>query len=220
MPDNYYGSSETIYVTADWFERNKMDSFSADVWINSSDLNAVEDHFNEIRENESHTPDENNIGVSNIYNQAKYVNTIKAAILLVKLFIYGFIFVIALIGVTNIFNTITTNMNMRRKEFAMLRSVGMTNREFNRMIRLESFLYTLKSLLYGIPLGLFFSGIIMFIFRSINQRVFDDIGIIIPWKAMLISLAAVLVLLWVIMKFSLVKIKKQNIIETIRNDNI
>lgn len=57
------------------------------------------------------------------------------------------------IGITNIFNTITTNMNLRKKEFAMLKSVGMTKKEFNRMIRLESIFYGLKSLIIGIPIG-------------------------------------------------------------------
>ena len=73
--------------------------------------------------------------------------------LLIQIFVYGFILVISLIGLTNIFNTITTNMRLRSKEFAMLRSVGMTNREFNRMVRLESLFYAVKALLIGIPLG-------------------------------------------------------------------
>ncbi len=68
--------------------------------------------------------------------------------MVIAIFLYGFIIVISLIGVTNIFNTITTNMELRQKEFANLKSIGMTKKEFNRMIRLESFLYGSKSFNY------------------------------------------------------------------------
>ena len=78
----------------------------------------------------------------------------KSMILVTNIFLYGFIAVITLIGVTNIFNTITSNMELRQKEFAMLKSIGMTKKEFNRMINLETLFYGTKSLLYGIILGL------------------------------------------------------------------
>ncbi len=65
-----------------------------------------------------------------------------------------FIAVITLIGVTNIFNTITSNMELRQKEFAMLKSIGMTKKEFNRMINLETIFYGTKSWIYGTILGL------------------------------------------------------------------
>ena len=79
---------------------------------------------------------------------------------LVGIFLYGFIIVISLIGITNIFNTITTNMELRKQEFAMLKSVGMTTKEFNRMIRLESLFMGVKSLFFGIPIGIALSYII------------------------------------------------------------
>ena len=58
----------------------------------------------------------------------------RSMIIVINIFLYGFITVISLIGVTNIFNTITSNMELRQKEFAMLKSIGMTKKEFNRMI--------------------------------------------------------------------------------------
>ena len=77
----------------------------------------------------------------------------KAMLLTIKIFLYGFIAVITLIGVTNIFNTITSNMELRQKEFAMLKSIGMTKKEFNRMINLETIFYGTKSLAYGLILS-------------------------------------------------------------------
>lgn len=154
-----------------------------------------------------------------IQNFDREVNNLRALILVVQIFVYGFIIVITLIGVTNIFNTITTNMRLRRKEFAMLQSIGTTKKEFNRMIRLESLLYTFKSLMIGLPIGIA-GGILVHYF--FNQRLDESqhLSYSFPWIAVLISIFAVLFLLWIIMRFSLSKVRKQNIIETIRNDNI
>lgn len=76
-----------------------------------------------------------------VINYEKEYRAEKSMHLLVSIFLYGFITVVALIGITNIFNTITTNMELRAPEFAMLRAVGMTGREFRRMIWLESLFY-------------------------------------------------------------------------------
>lgn len=152
-----------------------------------------------------------------VSNYSKMMRTMNNSMLIVQIFIYGFIIVIALIGITNIFNTITTNMKLRSKEFAMLQSIGMTKSEFNRMISLESLLYTCKSLLIGLPLGIAGSLTVYAIFQSIanDGRPYDF-----PWLAVLISILVVLILVWIIMRFSIRKVRKQNIIETIRNDNI
>lgn len=140
----------------------------------------------------------------------------NAVMLIVGIFVYGFIGVISLIGLTNIFNTISTNMQLRSKEFASLKSIGMTKKEFNRMIRLESLMYGIKSLIIGIPLGVL--GV--FAIFSAFSRGNVPMSFVFPWKAILISIAAVFIVVWLIMKYSISKVNKQNIIETIRNDNI
>ena len=150
-----------------------------------------------------------------ITNLAEYADQQKRIIILVSIFLYGFIAVITLIGVTNIFNTITTNMILRSKEFANLKSIGMTTKEFNKMIKLESIMYGAKSLLIGIPIGLFGS---YEIFKSFTNSI--DFGFIVPWQAIIISVVFVFIIVGLTMKYSLNKINKQNIIETIRQDNI
>ena len=147
-------------------------------------------------------------GITNVqetYNDGKHLIT------LVGIFLYGFIIIIILIGVTNIVNTITTSMELRKQEFAILRSVGMTNKEFNRMIRLETLFIGIKSLFFGIPLG----TAIAYGIYQVGKMPFE-----IPLKPILYSSIAVIVLIASIMQYSLIKIKKQNTIETIRNENI
>ena len=151
-----------------------------------------------------------------IFDYEENVRQFNAIMLIVGIFVYGFIGVISLIGLTNIFNTISTNMQLRSKEFASLKSIGMTKKEFNRMIRLESLMYGIKSLLIGIPLGI--AGVFAIFSAFSNGNV--PMSFVFPWKAILISIAAVIIVVWLIMKYSISKVNKQNIIETIRNDNI
>ena len=150
-----------------------------------------------------------------VFNYETYMKQEQRMLLVVKIFLYGFITVITLIGVTNIFNTITTNMILRSKEFAMLKSVGMSSKEFNKMIRLESIMYGTKSLLIGIPLGILGS---YGMYKAFAQGI--DLGYTLPLPAIIISIIFVFIIVRITMKYSLNKINKQNIIETIRKDNI
>ena len=151
-----------------------------------------------------------------IFNMDEEARTMKSLYILIAIFLYGFITVIALIGTTNIFNTITTNMSLRQREFATLKSIGMTNDEFNRMIRLETLFYCGKSLLIGLPIGILFTYII---YRLFNQGELV-VKYVFPWSAIIIVCLILFILIFTIMKYSLGKIKKQNTIETIRNENI
>ncbi len=97
----------------------------------------------------------------------------------------------------------------------MLKSVGMTKKEFNSMISLESFFYGMKSLLIGIPIGIFLSYLI---FKALSSGI--RVKYELPLGGIFISILAVFILIFFIMKYSINKINKQNIIETIRNENI
>ena len=208
---NVYSNGGYLFVSED-FIQDKSDKKSFHVGgllIKSQNPDELENEINNLKKT-------NNLN-SKLYinNISKYVEENQKIILLISIFLYGFIAVITLIGVTNIFNTITTNMILRSKEFANLKSVGMTTKEFNRMIRLESILYGLKSLLIGIPLGLIGSYCI---YNGIAKGL--DFGYILPLKSIIIAIIFVFIIVGLTMKYSLNKINKQNIIETIREDNI
>ena len=157
-------------------------------------------------------PDMNNLYVINL---AKQADQMKRMLIMVSIFLYGFVVVIILIGVTNVINTITTNMNLRAREFAMLKSVGMTGREFNRMIRLESLMYGSKSLLIGAPLGILISYLLNRAFA--NSYV---VGYHIPFGAILISAVFVALIVGFTMHYALGKINRQNMIEVIRKQTL
>ncbi len=139
----------------------------------------------------------------------------RNTLIVVAVFLYGFIVVVSLIGITNIFNTVTTNMELRAPEFAVLKSVGMTGRQFKRMIWLEGLFYGGKALLIGIPLGLLL---------SYWFHIAMGTGIVVDYQppvwAVLVATAAVFLLLAGIMQYSMGKVKRRNLIETIQNENI
>ena len=183
------------------------------LFINSKKSNDIEEKIQNIFD--KNRPDDGSYYGDLVNNVAQTRRIMNNLLLLISIFLYGFIVVITLIGVTNIFNTITTNIMLRSKEFAMLKSVGMTQKEFNGMIRLESALYSLKSLLIGLPIGI---AISFAIYKALANSV--DFGYVFPWQATLVAIAAVVLLVSIIMNYSVKQVSKQNIIETIRNDNI
>lgn len=148
----------------------------------------------------------------NVSQSLKMMNNMY---LLVAIFLYGFIAVITLIGMTNVFNTISANMALRSSEFASLKSIGMTTREFNRMIRLESLMYSLKALIIGVPLGL---GLSWLFYKAMSSEF--DLGYIFPIDSIIIAVLAVALLIFIVMKYSVSLVSKQNIIETIRSDTV
>lgn len=197
----------SVLVSEDYFKKlfaEDNDYTTRVIVIDSADLVNTVEYINNL--------DIENLDVFNINEQKEQMN---AVVLIIAIFAYGFIIVISLIGITNVFNTINTNMRLRSKEFAMLKSIGMTKKEFNRMIRLESLFYGLKSLLIGVPLGLLGGYAI---FKATGNTIMLDYSF--PTMAVLISIVFVFSVVWLIMKLSISKVNKQNIIETIRNDNI
>lgn len=193
-----------LIISDEMFDAN-FKSRSLAIYYKSNDANKLQDDLDDFLKGEDY----------NINNVDENVKIMSNLFTLVGIFLYGFIIVISLIGITNIFNTITTNMELRKQEFAMLKSVGMTTKEFNRMIRLESLFMGIKSLFFGVPIGIALSYII---YHFLSEE--SGIPYKLPIVAILIAIAVVFILISLIMKYSMSKINKQNTIETIRNENI
>lgn len=135
--------------------------------------------------------------------------------IIIQIFLYGFIVLISGIGIANIFNTISTNINLRRREFANLKSIGMTDKQFKRMLNLECVFYGTKSLFYGLPIGIL-------ICYFINQGFANAVTFIftLPWMSIITSILAVYLVVFMTMIYSSRKIKNENIVDVLRDDNI
>ena len=202
---NNYNNNEYLVVNDEYYDKINGGSQYYNVYFDSTNASKLQDDIDKILKDERY----------HIDNKEEYVRIMRNLILLIGIFLYGFITVITLISVTNIFNTITTSMELRKPEFAMLKSVGMTSKEFNRMIRLESIFVCIKSLIFGIPIGLAISYVI---YLLLSQN--EDLKFEVPFNGIIISSIFVLLLISILMKYSISKINKQNMIETIRNENI
>ena len=203
--DNAYTSYGYLIVSDDYM--NRIDTKNTDstlLNINCDDPDKAQD----ILVNEF------NIGQNYIFNAAQERRNDEKLILTMKIFLYGFIAIVSLIGITNIFNTVTTGMELRGKEFAMLQSIGMTKKEFDKMIRLESVFYGSKALIIGVVSGTILSYVI-YISAGESQLKYT-----LPLLAIVMSVIVVIILLLGIMKYSIAQIRKQNSVETIRNENI
>jgi len=133
---------------------------------------------------------------------------------IVNLFTVVFIAMITLIAIANVFNTISTNIKLRRRELAMLRSVGMSDRDFNKMMRFECFLYGLRSLLFGLPIA----GILSWLIYKGMVIGGATIDFTFPWSSTIISMLGVFFVIFITMLYATGKIRKENIIDALRDD--
>lgn len=151
-----------------------------------------------------------------VSNLDKQMRDEKSLFTLLGVFAYGLIVVIALIGITNIINTLSTGMELRSREFATLRSIGMTDKQFAGMVRLESVFISVKALVIGVPLGILINYLLCFIMNRMGGAIIYKP----PYKAIILCIVVVIMLIYAIMKLSMTKLRHNNIIETIKNENL
>ena len=159
MPFGLKNRTARYIIVSDEMFDNIAESKGLDIYYKSNNATKLQDDIDNYLKGEEYY---------SINNKEENVKQMSNLFTLIGIFLYGFIIVISLIGITNIFNTITTNMELRKQEFAMLKSVGMTTKEFNRMIRLESIFMGVKSLFFGIPIGIILSNL-SFLIRRIRN---------------------------------------------------
>lgn len=152
-----------------------------------------------------------------LYNLAKMLDTNNNMIFFANVFAYTFVIMISLIAVANVFNTISTNIKMRRRELAMLRSVGMAEGDFQKMMNFECVFYGMKALLVGVPTAILFSWLI---YKGMYAGGAEEIEFVLPWNSIGISVFSVFFIVFITMLYAVSKIKKENIIDALRDDMI
>ena len=180
----------------------------ASIYLKVQDRSGMEARIQEIGSRYSHTR-------MYVQNAAADQENMRRTSAMFAIFLYGFVSLITLIGITNIFNTISTNVALRRREFAMLKSIGLTPRGFNRMLRFESLFYGTKALLYGLPIG---AAVSIAMFNAFSNLF--TFRFYIPWQPMLYCAAAVFLIVFITMMYSSAKLKRENILEALREENL
>lgn len=189
-------------------EENEPVSYFAEFSIRAKDYRAVGEDLEEKLSDATRELD----GI--FYTPAEDAALNRQAVAAIQVLCYGFIILISLIAMANVFNTISTNLMLRRREFAMLRSVGMTGRAFRLMMGYECVIYGLRSLVYGTAL----SVLISLAFSRLTFRGIGGGGFLFPWAWFLASVAGVLVIVSVTMAYTMHKIRGMNIIDELRKE--
>ncbi len=182
--------------------------FETQVYLNSDKPLKLQEDIETIQ---------NDIGMSNIgiYNVYQYKQREQQAILLVSVFTYAFIILITAICIANIINTISTSIALRKREFAMLKSVGITPKGFNKMLNYESIFYGVKALLYGLPI----SFLVMYLMYDVLMAKFDfDFDI--QLENVYVVIAAVFIIVGSAMVYSSRRVRKENIIDALKQEII
>lgn len=156
--------------------------------------------------------DDFEFSINNVYETNKNERDMVTVIMV---FAYGFITLIALIAVANIFNTVSTGIILRRKEFAMLKSVGMTDKGVLNILSLESLMSGIKSLVIGLPI----SAVVCVLIHVAISRGFET-AFIVPWASIIGAVAGVFAVTFISMLYAANRLKKENILDSIRDENI
>lgn len=205
------GNKMSTYMGIDFITYNEVgsklgyDINSGNIYINSDKSKDTRNALKKIGEKYGY----------NVHDEVDNALEMEQSIIAIKIFVYGFVLVISLVSITNIVNTISTNINLRKREFAIIKSIGVTPQGFNKMIYLESLLYGVLALLYGVPIGLLIDVIMNKIMGNVVQ-----LGMILPWNAVLVSIVGVFVITFIASYIPMRKINKENIIENIRQESI
>lgn len=203
-------NSISLYLPLSEYYNYQKDMYPDDivsymVGIETKQHEAVSDSIDSLFE-------ENNYGLENMSDFVQQVEMINTILFVMQVFVYGFIALITLITIANILNTIATGIASRRKEFAMLKSVGITPTGFRKMVSLESAFYGMKALFYSIPISLLISF-------AMNRMVGSNkIPFEVNWLIYLAVILTVFIIVGSSMLYSVRKIRKDNIIETLKED--
>lgn len=219
---NGYGNTSLLFMNQKGFESLWADGKSGNelkpgyasysAYVVAENADDYQDTFEKETEG---NPEYSQISF-HVSNLDKEMRDEKSLFTLLGVFAYGLIVVIALIGITNIINTLSTGMELRSREFATLRSIGMTDKQFAGMVRLESVFISVKALVIGVPLGVLINYLLCFIMNRMGGAIIYKP----PYKAIILCIVVVIMLIYAIMKLSMMKLRHNNIIETIKNENL
>ncbi len=181
---------------------------SVDYYFNAEDHRTAEQQLQNLLLNLR-------IDQNGVYNSHTDVDSDRALVTVVNVFSYGFIILISLIALANVFNTVSTNVALRRREFAMLRSVGMGERALNRMMNYECILYGVKGLSSGLIAAV---GVTFLIYLVVNQGILTNFYI--PWYSITLAVVSVFLVVFASMLYAMKKIKGEDPISALKNENL
>ncbi len=205
------GLGVDVFVSQAVFEKYlPSDYYYNVVYLSAADSGSLSDQIEELMTD----PAYRDLAYS-VLDITSQVRMIEQIIFLINTFSYVFIALISAIGIANIFNTISTGIILRQKEFAMLKAVGMSPKGFHKMLFFESLLYGIKSLLWGLPISFAVMALLYLVLRQNFAIPFS-----VPWLQVAIGIGAIFAIVLITVCYGAVKIRKKNVIEGLRKQTL
>lgn len=211
--DSYPGS--TLVVNEEVYKKIRKLTYQDElilknIYINTDSILKLDHSINDIINKYPNMNINYHSAKLELYEQNQTVTAVRFAL-------YSFIFFITMIALTSVMSTIYTSMQLRRKEFAVLRSIGLTPKGFQKMLCLESVFFGIRSLLYGLLISF---GII-YLIQQIAGLSYGSQKIVIPFPTqyVIICIIGVFVIVFFAMIYSTRKMKNENIISAIEEEN-
>ena len=155
-------------------------------------------------------------GFFQVVDVASTTENSRQTYMLLKMMVCIFTVLMTMIIGLNVCNTISNTIDVRRSEFAVLRSVGMTSGGLKKMLLLESVLYGMKSLIFAIPISL----IIHYVMYSMISKGMTPFVFYINWGAYGIAVIMVALVVVTAMLFSLRSIEKVEIVKELKTGSM
>lgn len=140
------------------------------------------------------------------------MNILKQYDIVINIFVYGFFAVIVAISCVNIFNTINANIMLRARELSILKAIGMTKYETNKLVRLECIFYSIAAIIVGDILGVLCS---FMLYKMLYSAV--EVEWSMPWGAIFMASIGTIIVAALASHFPLKRINKTVIVEGINN---
>lgn len=149
--------------------------------------------------------------VCRVFGTQDYSKIMNIAVVIAFFFLYGFVLLLGLIGILNVMSTEMFQVRMRAREFAVLRSIGMTSEDLEKMLHLESILCAGRALVTGLPVGVLLVLLMKYCVQKLLPFSFH-----MPWGTIAAVIFVSFAFMWGTVRVSLHTLKNQNLIETIR----
>lgn len=202
------GDAPMFYISENTFkniyENPSLMSFSFNV--DKEELVSVTEQLEKLVEQK-----EGEIGCSSVIMLRNSLSGIKNTVYIIG----GFISVIlGMSGFINFINLMITNIITRKKEYAVMQSIGMTTKQLIRLIVNEGLLYALSSAVLGIVLSALVGGTMV---KIICNAIWFMTYKLLLWPAIMLSIITI-ILSGVIPVIVFKSFNKESIVEKIRKD--
>lgn len=152
-----------------------------------------------------------------IWDKITYEEESQMSKSILYIIIFSIVVFLAIIGISNAYSSINNNLRNRRREFAMLKSVGMTKDKLKELLRLEGIYYGLYPFLYSIPLSI----VILFIIIKLNKEyILKDYLMFLDFRIITFYIISIFVSIYIAYYFGIRKVDKDEIVDTLRDDSI